>query len=186
MLKIIVPGEELYDPVKERFHIVKETELTLEHSLISLSKWEMKHQKPFLPSSPLAPVQVTPEEMLDYIRCMTLTQNVDLNVYNALSSANLEEIKAYMANPMTATKISQKPGGKKGAQRVITSELIYAWMAILRIPYTCEKWHLNRLLTLIQVTSIEQEPPEKMDPKRMMSQQKALNTARRAKFKSKG
>lgn len=186
MLKIIVPGEELYDPIKERFYIIKSTELTLEHSLISLSKWEMKHKKPFLPSSPLAPVKVTPEEMLDYIRCMTLTQNVDPNVYNALTKENIEEIKAYMADPMTATTIAKKPGAKRGQQRTITSELIYAWMAILRIPYTCEKWHLNRLLTLIQVTSIEQEPPEKMDPKRMMSQQKALNSARRAKFKSRG
>lgn len=187
MLKITVPGEELYDPVKERFYIVKAADLTMEHSLISLSKWEQKYKKPFLPSSPLAPVNVAPEEMLDYIRFMTLTQNVDPNVYNALTKENIEQIKDYMADPMTATTIS-KQNQKKGPPRVITSELIYAWMAILRIPYTCEKWHLNRLLTLIQVTSIEQEPPDqkKPNPRQMMSQQQALNRARRQRFKSKG
>lgn len=190
-LKIIVPGEELYDPVKERFYMVKCTELSLEHSLISLSKWEMKHKKPFLPSGPPGlreESHLSTDELLDYIRCMTLTQNVDPNVYNALTPEVVEKIRAYMEDPMTATTISQK-NKKRGPNRVITSELIYAWMAILRIPYQCEKWHLNRLLTLIQVTSLEQDPDDKgrkMSPQQAMSQQKALNAARRRKFKSKG
>ena len=119
---------------------------------------------------------------------MTITQNVDPNTYNALTSENIEAIKGYMEDPMTATTISQK-NKKRGQNRVITSELIYAWMAILRIPYQCEKWHLNRLLTLIQVTSIEQDPDDKgrkVPQQQVMSQQKALNAARRKKFNSKG
>ena len=171
--------------------MVKSTELTLEHSLISISKWESKHKKPFLPSGPPGIRQephLKPDELLDYIRCMTITQNVDPNTYNALTSENIEAIKGYMEDPMTATTISQK-NKKRGQNRVITSELIYAWMAILRIPYQCEKWHLNRLLTLIQVTSIEQDPDDKgrkVPQQQVMSQQKALNAARRKKFNSKG
>jgi hypothetical protein len=116
---------------------------------------------------------------------MTLTQNVDDNVYLSLTKQNLDDNLHYIEDPMTATTITQlqKKGGRG---RIITSELIYAWMAILRIPYECQKWHLNRLLMLIQVTGLEQEPPKKMDPKTVMKQNSSLNKARRLKHHSKG
>jgi hypothetical protein len=190
-LKITVPGQELYDPEKNLFHVTKEQTLILEHSLVSLSKWEAKWKKPFLSMGQqsrmgVADMQMTPEMLLDYIRCMTLTQNVDQNVYNALTKENLETVVKYMEDPMTATTISQQQ--KKGGRgRIVTSELIYAWMAILRIPYDpCQKWHINRLLMLIQVTGLEQEPPKKMDPRSVMRQNSKLNAARRMRHHSKG
>ena len=193
MLKITIPGQELYDPEKNLFHYTKGTTLVLEHSLVSLSKWEAKWKIPFLSLGQQRPgknpeKQLTPEQFLDYVRCMTLTQNVDPEVYNYLTRDNLNDIMKYIEDPMTATTISkqqQKKGSNQG--RVITSELIYAWMAILRIPYeVCQKWHLNRLLMLIQVTGLEQEPPKKMDPKNVLRQNKSLNAARRMRHHTKG
>lgn len=192
MLKITIPGQELYDPEKNLFHHTKGATIVLEHSLVSLSKWEAKWKIPFLSLGQPRPGkdparQLTPEQFIDYVRCMTLTQNVDPEVYNYLTRDNLNDIMKYIEDPMTATTISkqQKKGSNQG--RVITSELIYAWMAILRIPYeVCQKWHLNRLLMLIQVTGLEQEPPKKMDPKNVLRQNKSLNAARRMKHHSKG
>lgn len=187
MLKITVPGNELFDPEKNLFYVTKETNLSLEHSLVSLSKWESKWKIPFLSSgsSPAAKKTLTPEQLLDYIKCMTLTQNVDPNVYQALTRENINDILAYIEDPMTATTITQKDQ-RRGKQRVVTSELIYYWMTALNIPFECQKWHLNRLLMLIQVASIEQEPPKKMDPKSVMRQNHSLNAARRAKHHTRG
>ena len=192
-LTITIPGQELWDPVNEVFCKSKPVTLALEHSLVSLSKWESKWKKPFLAlgqngaagRSQDPDKQLSPEQFLDYVRCMTMTQNVDDNVYHALTKENLESIVKYIEDPMTATTISNHQR-KKGPPRVITSELIYAWMAILRIPYECQKWHLNRLMMLIQVTGLEQEPPKKMDPRAVMKQNQSLNAARRAKHHTRG
>lgn len=192
MHTIIVPGNELYDPVKEIFYQTKPTVLKLEHSLVSLSKWESKWKKPFLAMTQSRPGrkpedQISPEQFLDYVRCMTLTQNVDDNVYHALTKENLESIVHYIEDPMTATTISNANRKAGGRGRIVTSELIYAWMAILRIPYDpCQKWHLNRLLMLIQVTGLEQEPPKKMDPHSVMKQNSKINAARRMRHHTKG
>lgn len=190
--EIVIQGTELWDPVKEIFYRTKPQILRVEHSLVALSKWESKWKKPFLamgqPRYANSPEnQLTPEQFLDYVRCMTLNQNVDDNVYHSLTKENLDDILHYIEDPMTATTISNvnKKGGNRG--RIITSELIYAWMAILRIPYDpCQKWHLNRLLMLIQVTGLEQEPPKKMDPRAAMKQNAKLNAARRMRHHTKG
>lgn len=191
-IQIVVPGQELYDPVKDLFYLTKETTLTLEHSLVSLSKWEAKWKTPFLSIGQQRPgttpgKQLSPEQFKDYVKCMTITQNVDDKIYESLTQENVHDIMEYIKDPMTATTVNpqqKKAGGNLG--RTITSELIYAWMAILRIPYECQKWHLNRLLILIQVTSLEQEPPKKMDPKNVLKQNSSLNKARRLKHHSKG
>ncbi len=188
MLKITVPGVELFDPETGLIYTTKETTLALEHSLVSLSKWESKWKIPFLSSGSgpaSAKRQLTTEQLLDYIRCMTLTQNVDPMVYQSLTKENLTDIMKYIEDPMTATTINPQQQ-KRGKQRVVTSELIYYWMTALNIPSEYQKWHLNRLLTLIQVASIEQEPPKKMDPKSVMRQNHSLNAARRAKHHTKG
>lgn len=188
MLKITVPGVELFDPETGLIYTTKETTLALEHSLVSLSKWESKWKIPFLSSGSgpaAARRQLTQEQLLDYIRCMTLTQNVDPMVYMSLTSENMNDIMKYIEDPMTATTINPNQK-KRGQQRVVTSELIYYWMTALNIPSEYQKWHLNRLLTLIQVASIEQDPPKKMDPKSVMKQNHSLNAARRAKHRTKG
>lgn len=180
MLQINVPAREFYDEVNERFINVKETALTLEHSLVSLSKWEQKWCKPFLGKD-----NKTNEEILDYIKCMTLTQNVDPNVYLALSNENITMIREYIDNPHTATTIKENPNAPK-SHEIVTSELIYYWMIALNIPFECQKWHLNRLLTLIKVCNIKNAPPKKMSQHQLLSRNAALNAARRQKLHSKG
>ena len=159
MLKIQVKGRELFDEETLTFISAKDTVLQLEHSLISLSKWESKWHKPFL-NNP----QPTEEEMRDYIRCMTITQNVDPDVYYCLSDENLLAVKKYMEDPMTATWFNDKQN-PKSRQKAITAELIYYWMISLGIPLEWEKRHLNRLLTLIRVCNNENAPKKKMSRK---------------------
>lgn len=177
MLKITIPASESWDPVRERFvNPTKETTIVLEHSLVSISKWEMKWKVPFLHTK-----EYTREMFEDYVRCMTLTQNVDPKVYHALTPDNLREIQEYMADPMTATTISKHSQKGSGRTQIMTSELIYAHMAILRIPFECQKWHLNRLLVLIECTNIEQQPDKKLSKSEAMSRMRSAKAAARAK-----
>ena len=184
MLRIIVPGVEQYDPVQNLFYTTKETTLTLEHSLVSISKWESKWKRPFMSTQK----GFTRTELQDYVRCMTLTQNVDPLVYNALTQENYDQILKYMEDPMTATTVNDKALPKKGPMggKTVTSELVYYWMTALNIPFECQKWHFNRLMTLIRVASIEQQPPKKMSKRDIMSQNKSLNAARKARLHSHG
>lgn len=145
MLRIVVPAAEFWDEAKEEFIYKAEQALQLEHSLVSLSKWESKWCKPFLSKD-----EKTTAETIDYIRCMTLTQNVKPDVYERLSPENIQQVNQYIQAPMTATWFSDTSGGKRNSEQ-ITSELIYYWMIALNIPFECQKWHLNRLLTLIRV-----------------------------------
>lgn len=169
-----------WDEEKQEFVEPKIQTLQLEHSLVSLSKWEAKWCKPFLSKE-----IKTFEETADYVRCMTITQNVDPNVYNLLSRENLEAINQYIDSPMTATWFSNDKNGKGGREQ-ITSELIYYWMISLNIPFECQKWHLNRLLTLVKICNIKNQPPKKMSKREIMSQNAALNAARRKKYNTKG
>lgn len=161
------------------FFNTKEQTLQLEHSLVSLSKWEAKWNKAFLTKE-----QKTPEQVLDYIRCMTITQNVDPNIYNALTDENIEAINKYIEAPMTATSFYDK--GLKKNNETVTSELIYYWMIALNVPMECQRWHLNRLLTLIRVCNIKNTPPKKMNKRELMSRNAALNAARRSKLNTRG
>ena len=180
MLQITIPAVELWDERKQEFITTKEQTLQLEHSLVSLSKWESKWCKPFLNKQ-----KKTFEETLDYIKCMTLTQNVDPEVYNYLTNENIKEINEYIGAPMTATYFSDEKTSKTNREQV-TAELIYYWMIALNIPFECQKWHLNRLLTLIKVCSIKNQPPKKRSKKDIMSRNAALNAARRKQLNTKG
>jgi len=179
MLEIVIPKQEFYDQVTEEFINTKAQRIQLEHSLVSLSKWESKWCKPFLSS------EKNKEEAIDYIRCMTITQNIKPDVYNYIPPITLSEINKYIEAPMTATWFREIPGAKKNKE-VITSELIYYWMIAQNIPMECQKWHLNRLITLIKVCAIKSNPPKKMGKKEMLANQRALNESRRSKLNSKG
>lgn len=178
MLEIIVPGRELYDEETESFINTKDFKLTLEHSLISLSKWESKWEKPFLSS------EKTQEELIDYIRCMTLTPNVDPIIYSMLSGDNIQAVVDYTQAKMTATTIKNSKARRRN--EVITAEIIYYWMVALNIPFECQKWHLNRLLTLIEVCSIKNQPQKNMSKSEILRSNRELNAARRAKFRTRG
>ena len=181
MLQITIPDEESWDEQKEQFVVTwKGRSLQLEHSLISISKWESRWCKPFLSKKGL-----TREETLDYIKLMTVTPNVPPDTYDHLTSKNIEQITQYINAPMTATTISEDKSGKNNRE-VITAELIYYWMIALNIPFECQKWHLNRLLTLIRVCNIKNTPPKKRSKREIMSQNAALNAARRKQLNTRG
>lgn len=181
MLYIDVPSRELYNKETNRIFTVKGRRLQLEHSLVSISKWEAKWKKPFLRKE-----KMTSEEFIDYVKCMTLTQNVEPEVYNCLSVENLHQIVDYINDPMTATTFFEDPSKKPGRQRTITSELVYYWMTALNIPMECQKWHFNRLLTLIRVANIENAPKKKSSKGDIMRRNKALNDARRKALNTRG
>lgn len=182
MLQIMVAlSPEGWDEKTEQFVDAKYQTLQLEHSLVSLSKWESKWCKAFLSKT-----RKTDEEVLDYVKCMTLTQNVNPEVYNHLSAKNIEDINKYIEAPMTATTFSEDRNGK-GSREVVTSELIYYWMIALNIPFDpCQKWHINRLLTLIRVCNIKNSPPKKMSKREILSRNAALNAARKQQLNTKG
>lgn len=180
MLRIVIPESELFNEQTGEFISVKKQTLQLEHSLVSLSKWESKWHKPFLGKE-----DKTFDETIDYIRCMTLSQNVDPNAYMFLTQENIKEINDYIGDPMTATTFSNDQSGRNNRE-IITSELVYYWMVALNIPFECQKWHLNRLLTLIRVCDIKNQPPKKRSQGQIMSRNAALNAARRKQLNSKG
>lgn len=180
MLQITIPGTELFDERTMKRVKTKTTTLQLEHSLVSLSKWESKWKKPYLNNT-----EITAEMSLDYVRCMTLTQNVDPDVYQHLTQENLEEIRAYIDDTMTATTFRETH--RPGRNQVITAEIIYYWMVTLGIPWNpCQKWHLNRLMTLIRVCDEKNTPKKKMSRRDALARQHSLNQARRAKYNTNG
>lgn len=181
MLQITIPEFELWDEPKQEFIPVKEQTLQLEHSLVSLSKWESKWCKSFMSSR-----DKTDEETLDYIRCMTITKNVNPLIYHGLRAEHIKQINAYIEAPMTATWFSKKEKKGKLNNETITAELIYYWMIALQIPVEFEKWHLNRLITLIRVCNIKNQPPKKMNRRELLARNKALNDARRKQLNTTG
>ena len=181
MLQIKVPALEQWDDAKQEFIVLKEQTLQLEHSLVSLSKWESKWCKSFLSSKE----DMTEEQAIDYIRCMTLNHDVDPETYKCLPNNIIEKIYDYIYAPMTAT-ILPKDRSRKNSREPITSELIYYWMVALNIPFECQKWHLNRLITLIGVCNIKNAPPKKRSQRDIMSRNAALNASRRKRLNSRG
>ena len=181
MLRIEIPiNPEGWDEKKQEFVKPKTQILQLEHSLVSLSKWESKWCKPFFSNE-----EKSYEEVLDYIKCMTITQNVDPEVYNHLTESNITDINNYINAPMTATTFTNVKGHGNNRE-IITSELVYYWMIALNIPVEFQKWHINRLLTLIRVCEIKNSPQKKMSKNEIMSRNAALNEARRKKLNSRG
>lgn len=180
MLELTVSEPERFDDDKQEFLPVKEYKLSLEHSLVSVSKWESKWLKPFMTAT-----DKTTEETIDYIRCMTVTQNVDPIVYTYIRQRHIDLITEYIDAPMTATTFSISKE-KKTNKEVVTAELIYYWMIAFTIPFECQRWHLNRLLTLINVCNIKNQPKTKMSRKEAAQQQRSLNAQRKAQLKTNG
>ena len=181
MLRIEIPiSPEGWDAENEEFVESKVQTLQLEHSLVSLSKWESKWCKPFFSTD-----DKTYEEVLDYIKCMTLTQNVKPEVYKYLTEKNITEITDYINAPMTATTFNETSTKGRGRD-IITSELIYYWMITFNIPVEFQKWHLNRLLTLIRVCNVKNSPPKKRSKRETYQRNAALNAANKRRFNSKG
>lgn len=180
MLGVTVPGVELWDEAREEFVSTSTEVLLLEHSLISLSKWESITEKPFLGDD-----AKTRDETIEYIKCMTIAPVSSPNVFNNLTSDNFKEISKYIDRKMTATTFTEIAGSHKNSE-FITSEIIYYWMVALTIPFECQYWHLSKLLALIRVLNIKNNPPKKMGRREMLTQRRSLNEQRKAQMNSKG
>lgn len=176
-------GARLFNEETLEFTYVSPRIVKLEHSLISLSKWEGRHHKAFLKEN----AKHTMEEQLDYIYCMCIDKDVDPMIFASLSETEIKKIQDYISDPMTAVKFrDEKSGGSKAGRDVVTADLIYYWMVSLQIPFECEKWHLNRLLALIRVCNIKNAPEKKMSKNEIYARNRALNKSRRAKSGSRG
>lgn len=186
MLRITIPATEEWDPVNERFYEVGETTLELEHSLISLSKWESRHHKAFLDPKE----KLTPEERLDYIRCMTLTKNVNDAVYFCIPESEKQKVRDYIDDPMSGQKFYDDPNDKKRPQtKIWTAERFYYAISSYQLDWRVEKWHLNRLFSLIKFCSNENEAAmdnKKMTPGQLMKRNSTLNAARKKAWHTKG
>lgn len=183
MLELNIPQREFYDEQNCKFINVPSCKLKLEHSLISISKWEEKYHVPFLHTE-----NKTNEQMIYYIKCMTINQVNDDNIYNYLPRNSLMEIIEYIKDKHTATWFSDKKpeGYVNNNKEIVTAEIIYYWMIELGVPIEFQKWHLEKLLTLIRVIEVKREKQEKMTPKQAAMQRQMLNMQRRAKYRSKG
>jgi hypothetical protein len=174
----VVTGESFNDETNE--FITHTQTLELEHSLVSLSKWESQFEKPFLSQE-----DKSTEETLWYIRAMIVTPNVPPEILSQLSEKNVSAINEYINGKQTATWFNDL-GSRAASREVITSEVIYYWMTALTIPFHCETWHLNRLFTLIKVTNQKNGPKKKMSRADQIAQQRKLNAERQAKYNTTG
>jgi len=170
----------MFDDESQEFTTKDDVTLELEHSLVSLSKWESRHEKPFLGKT-----EKTSDEVLDYIKCMVLTPNVPDQVFSKFSEENFTEINDYIEARMTATWFNEVPGAPK-SRDVITAELVYYWMVVFQIPFECETWHLNRLFTLIRICNVKQSKPKKMSRSEIAARNRELNAQRRAQLGTSG
>lgn len=180
MLEIIIDGNELFDEETSTFYKEDDVELALEHSLLSLSKWESITNRPFLGRD-----AKTPSEIRLYIECMIVTPDCPVNVIDRLSRKNMEDVNEYIESTQSATTFGHLPE-VKGRGETITSELIYYWMVVFNIPFQCETWHLNRLFSLIRICNIKNSKPKKMSRNELAARNKALNEKRRRELGTRG
>ena len=182
MLRLTIKSAEYWDERKNEFFTLEGQTLELEHSLYSISLWEMKYQRPFFDKGPRTLV-----ELQDYVRFMTLTKDVNPLLFRALTKDNIKDVENYMQNPMSATTIHDKPSSKgRRNGELVTSELIYYWMAACQIPFTCEMWNIHRLMNLIRIYNIKNDTNNVKPKGAALRDQAALNRARRAALNSKG
>ncbi len=180
MLRLIIEGDEYFNEEEQTFETTEAVVIDLEHSLVSLSKWESKYQKPFL-----APGAKTSDEVFGYIRAMIISPNLDLDVLNRFSQKNIDEVQEYIDSSQSATTFGTMPE-RRGPGEVITSELIYYWMVAFNIPFDCQYWHLNRLFSLIRICNIKNSKPKKMSRNEIAQRNRELNAKRKAELGTSG
>lgn len=174
LLKLNIPAQDYWDERTERFVTVDSGILVLKHTLVSLNKFETINKTPLFNKQ-----KIPRDQLIEYIKCMTINEIKDENIYLSLSAADFKKVDAYMNDPMTATRFSRRKDRNING-RFITAELVYYWLSAFNIPFQpCEEWHLNKLLTLIKVCSEEQKGPQKKSRKEELMDRHALNEARK-------
>lgn len=180
MLNLKIDGDEYFNEETQMFESVEDVEIQLEHSLLSLSKWESKVKRPFLSKD-----SRTPEEMKMYIEAMIISTDYPKDIVNKFSRKNMQEIIDYIDSSESATTFGTMPE-VRGRGEIITSELIYYWMVMFNIPFECENWHLNRLFALIRICNLKNSKPKQLSRHQIAARNKALNEKRRAELNTSG
>lgn len=180
MLRLIIKGDEYFNEETLEFSTQGDVEIDLEHSLVSLSKWESKHKKPFLSNE-----DKTPEEIFSYVESMILSENFPGGILRTMSSENINQINEYIDSKESATTFGEMPA-VRGRGETITSELIYYWMVAFRIPFICETWHLNRLFSLIRICNLKNNPPKNTNKHELAARNRELNERRKRELGTKG
>lgn len=180
MLEIHIPELEFYDESNNEFFTRKPLDVSLAHSLISISKWEGIWKKAYFPSSYQEGLQGGLEE-LSYVECMIIGKTPSY-VPMYLLQNHKRELHEYINDTQTATTLHQL-GPRKGVTPTITSELIYYWMIKFGIPFECQRWHVSRLLALIEVcNNKENAKGNKMNPVDSARYRYELNKKRLAAY----
>lgn len=180
MLRIIIEGDELFDESTNEFSRVGDIVIDLEHSLVSLSKWESMYQKPFLSSE-----KRSTEEIFGYLKAMMLDADIDSNLVRRFSQKTIDQIQEYIDSSQSATTFGNMPA-RNGPGEVITSELIYYWIVSYNIPFEVERWHLNRLFSLIRICNLKNSKPKRMSRNEIAQRNRELNAQRRAELGTSG
>lgn len=179
MLELKIPEAEYYDESTNSFVQLPAATLRFEHSLLAISKWESKYEKPFLSNG-----EKTPKELLDYFQCMRLDDGPPRDLHR-LPESSIKDLHRYMNLKYSATTFRDRPNGARSGE-VVTSELMYYWLTVYQIPFECETWHLNRLMALIRICSIKNAPKKKMRRSEILAQNRALNEQRLAQMGTTG
>lgn len=184
MLLITLEGDEVFNEETQEFSSVGDIDLHLEHSLVSLSKWESKHEVPFL-----GPQEKTSEQILDYIICMIQDPLIPEDLFNRMKQNQVNQIQEYINSPQSATTFTKDPY-ERPSREVITSELIYYWLAAFQISFEVETWHLNRLFALVRIAHIKsnesQKGGQKIPKHDIARRNRELNAQRRAQYDTSG
>lgn len=183
MLELKIAASESYNEETGEFIPMDEVVVRFEHSLVSLSKWESKYKKPFLSDHPEH--KKTEEEAADYIRFMVLDE-LDFDLFERIGEEQVREIQQYITDSQTATTFPHEEAPNKINRELVTAEIVYYWMVALNVPFETQYWHLNRLITLIQVVNHKNAPPKKRSRASMAEQQRRLNAERKAKYGTNG
>lgn len=185
---VINLGDELFDEETNTFLHPVGKKLHLEHSLLSISKWEAEWEIPFLNTDK------TSEQSLSYIKCCVLDDDFDELLLNTLSDKNILDFNAYLSKGMTAKKIidlrsslSQKRKSRRPAsQKALTSEDIYYSMIQFHVWKECEEWPLQRLLSLLQLCSLKSNSTGEMSKSDQAKFYREENARRKAKYHTNG
>lgn len=180
MLELKLERQEFYDEEKNEFFTTEPIELRFEHSLVTLSKWESKFEKRFLDEA-----EKTNEEILGYVECMLLDDIDFSKVKSRLNQSHMTQINAYINAKNSATTFNEVQNSR-GQTEAITSELIYYWMTIFKVPLACEDWHLNRLFTFIRVCNLKQQKPKKRSPHEIARERAEINERRKKELNTNG
>lgn len=177
-LTIHIPETELWDETREVFVHVKEQTLTLEYSLVNVSKWESRWQKIFL-----SPEEKTEEQKRDFVYCMICNENTDPNVIYAFTEEDFKKVDRYISTSQSAAIIPEEKTNEPKSNELLSTDLIYYYLAQMQVPYIpTQDWHLSRVMSLIRIGSFKNKPEKKLNKQEAVAQVESINERNKRLF----